>query len=285
MAQTGFKISPAQTSDSKLVLDFLTTTPFYFRHLDWHLPVDWLGTQPYYICYYQDKPVALLICPYINQPFVWIRCYAGQAFHSTQVAWHQLIEICINELKKLNVTALYSIALQDWYRELLFTSGFKEDNQIVVLENKLQKVPYLFESVEGLHLTQMQPLELEEVWKLDQMCFDPLWQMSREDIMTAFRVSENCTTIRNDARQLIGYQISNTMPSAGHLSRISVHPSYRGKGIGKMLLIGLLERFRQKSVLRVTVNTQADNIKAIRLYKKNGFILTEETYPVYKLNI
>jgi [ribosomal protein S18]-alanine N-acetyltransferase len=285
MTQSSFQIISAQTSDSKLVLDFLSTAPFYFRHLDWHLPVDWLGTQPYYICSYQNQTVALLICPYINDPFVWIRCFAGHALHSTQEAWNQLLQTSIIDLQKLGATALYSIALQDWYRELLFSSGFMEDNQIVVLENKLQQSPYLIEPVDGFHLTQMQPLELEEVWKLDQTCFGSLWQMSREDIMTAFRVSENCTTVRNDAHRLIGYQISNTMPSGGHLARIAVHPSFRGKRIGQLLLSGLLERFRQKSVLKVTVNTQADNTTAISLYEKNGFVLTGETYPVYRLDI
>lgn len=285
MFQNDFQIIPAKTSDYKLVSDFINSCPYYFRHLDWHLPVDWLGTQPYYLCQYQNKTIALIICPYMNEKQAWLRCFAGQAISSASVAWKHLLDQCKAELSAKGTDHLYSISLQDWYQDLLLSSGFCQDNQIVVLEIQLSTNPISVLPVEGYTLSRMQPFELGNVWELDKLCFHPLWQMSHEDILTAFQVSENCSTVKTLNGQLVGYQISNSLPTGGHLARIAVHPLFQGKGISKLLLTDLLEIFRQTGTYRVTVNTQADNLRAITLYKKFGFVQTGEHYPVYLLKI
>jgi ribosomal protein S18 acetylase RimI-like enzyme len=285
MLRENYTVVQAQTSDYKLVLDFINTCPYYFHHLDWHMPVDWLGTQPYYIAYYQGQINAVFVCPYLKDPQVWIRCFSGRAINSASIAWQLMLEKCCNNLSLCKVDSLFSISLQEWYTRLLLDSGFHLDNQIVVLENQINGRQIEVIPVPGLELSRMQPLELNEVWELDRQCFQPLWQMSREDIMTAFHVSENCATIRDHEGRLIGYQISNSLPTGGHLARIAVHPNYQGKGVGRYLLQDLLQKFIMAGVTRVTVNTQIDNRTAIQLYESSGFIQTGEKYPVFRLDV
>ncbi len=64
------------------------------------------------------------------------------------------------------------------------------------------------------------------------------------------------------------------MAHAGELG-VSVHPGYRGIGIGQKLMETLLDRARNnQQIEKVFLNVFATNETAIRLYKKLGF--TEE---------
>jgi ribosomal protein S18 acetylase RimI-like enzyme len=82
--------------------------------------------------------------------------------------------------------------------------------------------------------------------------------------------------------QLIGYQISTSGPMGGHLARLAVLPAFQGKGIGSALVHEVLEKFEQVGAMRVTVNTQRDNLSSLSVYEKAGFRPTTEIYPVFQ---
>lgn len=278
-----YQIKPAQTTDTRLVSDFVNTSPYYFRHLDWRLPINWLGCQPFLLADYEGELNAILACPHLNQHQVWLRCFAARALHSATIAWELLIARCKQELQAVEADSIYSISLTPWYNDLLRMVGFEKDNEVVVLEKHLTGREPSPESLPGFILNRMQPLELEDVWDLDRRCFEPLWQMSHEDILTAFHVSDNCTVIHTEDGALAGYQISTSMPTGGHLARIAVLPEYQGHGLGKYMLADLTKKFISSGTARLTVNTQVTNTCAINLYESNGFIRTGEVYPVYRL--
>lgn len=281
-----FQITPIKTSDLKLVSDFISSSPYYFRHLDWHLPSDWIGTQPFLMCSYMARPTAMIICPYQNDGAIWLRCFAAQAFHSMKPAWKHLLSATRADLVARNAKAIYSISLTDWYEDLLLSESFQKVNEIVVLELLLDQS--LAESQfpdSGMFLRQMNLADLPEVFNLDRVCFAPLWQMNLKDLTTAFTVSQNCTILHTPAGEIIGYQISNYLPAGGHLARIAVHPDFQGQGLSKSLLSDLLYRFQQTGINRITVNTQADNQISIHLYRQFGFTKIEEAYPVFRMDL
>jgi RimJ/RimL family protein N-acetyltransferase len=47
----------------------------------------------------------------------------------------------------------------------------------------------------------------------------------------------------------------------------------------------LLQKFDERGLWRVTVNTQSDNKPSLKLYKKFGFKKTKEEIPAYELNL
>jgi ribosomal protein S18 acetylase RimI-like enzyme len=49
-----------------------------------------------------------------------------------------------------------------------------------------------------------------------------------------------------------------------------------------MLLRDLLVQFKRRGALRITVNTQEDNLASIALYERAGFTKTGESFPVYQ---
>lgn len=285
MFENKFHITHLYAGDDPLVSGFISSCPYYFRHLDWRLPVDWLGSQPVLLASYKESPAAIMMCPYIHDSQVWIRSFAAQAVHSMQSAWSMLLDVARMDLIASHATDLFSISLNPWYQELLVSSGFTEVDRVVVLEKTMPGERPESGFSNGCTLERIQPLELTDVWELDQKCFSPLWQMSYEDILTAYHLSDNCAAIHTEDGLLIGYQICNTLPTGGHLARIAVHPDYQGRGLSKCLMTDLVDNYNATGVKRLTVNTQQSNQVAIRLYESYGFALNGEEYPVYRLGL
>lgn len=61
----------------------------------------------------------------------------------------------------------------------------------------------------------------------------------------------------------------------GHIGRMAVSQSLRGKGIGKQVLIALLEHARQEGHQELALHAQTH---AIRFYERQGFIAEGEEF-------
>jgi len=62
--------------------------------------------------------------------------------------------------------------------------------------------------------------------------------------------------------------VDESIPELG----IGVHHPYRGRGIGKALLVRLLEHARQQGIGAVSLSVERDN-PALRLYSRLGFVV------------
>lgn len=61
------------------------------------------------------------------------------------------------------------------------------------------------------------------------------------------------------------------LPDEAHIVAIAVRQSYRGRGIGEMLLISALELARREGQPMVSLECRVSNTVAISLYEKYGF--------------
>ncbi|MBA1333988.1 MAG: Ribosomal-protein-S18p-alanine acetyltransferase [Firmicutes bacterium] len=57
-----------------------------------------------------------------------------------------------------------------------------------------------------------------------------------------------------------------------HITNIAVHPGYRSKGIGSLLLEEMIRYAVDKGIESFTLEVRASNYTALRLYKKKGFL-------------
>lgn len=76
-----------------------------------------------------------------------------------------------------------------------------------------------------------------------------------------------------DESRVIGYVGFRLRPAEAHISTIAVHPKWRGRGLGEMLLLTALERGLKLGVSIVTLEVRPSNRIAQRLYRKYGFRL------------
>jgi ribosomal-protein-alanine N-acetyltransferase len=127
----------------------------------------------------------------------------------------------------------------------------------------------------------MQIKDMHDVAKLDNLAFEPIWQLSTDDLLFAAKKSSFCTVVEHNGK-IIAYQMSSTSGMYAHLARLAVHPDLQHRGIGFALVQNLLDQFiNQQNIWGVTLNTQNNNSSSIKLYQKVGFRETGERFPVY----
>jgi ribosomal protein S18 acetylase RimI-like enzyme len=172
--------------------------------------------------------------------------------------------------------------MQPWFQTLLAANRFVNRQQIVMLEWQYQ--PWDAREAAGIRVRRMAEADLPQVEKTDQASFDPLWQNPLGTLQRAFSQAL-FATVAEDAKRIVGYQITTGGGPRAHLARLAVHPSVQGRGAGKALLSDLFRTLTHNGISRLTVNTQSDNATSLNLYQKMGFIRTGEQYPVYTFDV
>ncbi len=295
MIGLNYAIRPARPGDQNQIANLIYFESYVHRHLDWRMPLDWLGEPEFWVMEQEDALAAVLACPPDPKDIYWIRLFARSSMIPLAEAWNGLwqmarpslsrhpnvvppvIERSPHEANSGQVAA--AIVLNEWFKDLLVASGFEERQQIVVLEHGA--VPFEERAVnQDVSIRPMRYDDLFAVAQLDAMAFSPLWQNSLPSLQRAFSQS-GVATIAQRGDELVGYQVSTKNPFGAHLARLAVHPKLQGCGIGYSLVQDLLYKIRRMGIYRLTVNTQSDNQSSLALYHRIGFTRTGENYPVY----
>ena len=66
----------------------------------------------------------------------------------------------------------------------------------------------------------------------------------------------------------------------GQIEPLGVHPDYQGHGIGAQLLYQAIIDTLTRGVNLITLNTQENNYRSHALYKRFGFVQTDQRMPV-----
>jgi ribosomal protein S18 acetylase RimI-like enzyme len=96
----------------------------------------------------------------------------------------------------------------------------------------------------------------------------------REDIRTEL---PSYSLVADDG-QLLGFGQYYPRAARCHLARLVISPNHRGRSLGAFLIRALCRRGCRKLRLRdCSLFVLADNVPAVRLYKRSGFVMA--TYP------
>jgi ribosomal protein S18 acetylase RimI-like enzyme len=103
------------------------------------------------------------------------------------------------------------------------------------------------------------------------------WRVSfpidRGSLPVAIEFTETNAFSLIDGDGLVAFgQLVKKNSHRGHLARLIVNPSVRGRGHGETLVRALLERARRESFECVSLNVDASNLPAVSLYLKLGFM-------------
>ncbi|HKI53758.1 MAG TPA: N-acetyltransferase [Anaerolineales bacterium] len=253
------------------------------RHLDWRAPLEWLGNPYFWTVENGTSLTAALACPEETDGIAWVRLFVhSSGFWSSENAWTVLWELAQKDIAQAGGATVAAIAQHPWFRKVLEMAGFENRQNIVMLEWLYQ--PWVSREAEEVRIRQMTEADLPNVVSVDNASFDPLWHNSYETLQRALSQSL-FATVAEDEQGVIGYQVTTGSNTRAHLARLAVHPAAQGRGIGSTILADLFTRIRQNGYVKLSVNTQSDNQTSLNLYKKMGFTLTGESYPVYTFNV
>lgn len=275
-----YSIRQAKSSDQKQLANLIHFGTLVHRHLDWRPPLEWIGNDPFLVLEEDNRLIAALACPPDPKSVVWIRLFVSYSEEFLAESWTQLWSQALELLSPDPDFQLAAIPLQNWFRLLLQNSQFERTNDVVMLIWDHGKIPPEQPSPE-ISIRPMNLDDLSKVESLDKIAFGSLWHNSRTSLEYAFKQAAFATLAEID-NEVVAYQISTSMQMGGHLARLATHPRYQRQGIGYTILRDLMKQFKQRGSMRITVNTQEDNLASIALYESAGFSRTGETYPVYQ---
>jgi ribosomal protein S18 acetylase RimI-like enzyme len=249
------------------------------RHLDWVNPLDWIGSSPYLVVEIEGRVTAALGCPPDPPQVAWVRLFVCSDAIPLQMAWDVLWKAARNDLTSRGHIMAAAILLQDWFQDLLQTSGFQIHQQIVMLTRESRELPETT-AMQGIKIRSLMHYDLPAVAETDAAAFDLLWQNSLTTLNHAYPQAAWATVAESD-QGILGYQMSTRNPLGGHLARLAVRHEARSRGVGYALVADLIHKMAGQGLHHLTVNTQSDNQASLSLYRKVGFNETGDRYPVF----
>ncbi len=120
-------------------------------------------------------------------------------------------------------------------------------------------------------LREMVIEDLDDIMEIEKYAFTTPWSRKAfeqeivENLLAKYIVAEM------DGR-VVGYAGIWLIIDEGHITNIAVAKDSRGQGIGKYLMMGLIEFCRKSKINNMTLEVRKSNIVAQNLYKKYGFM-------------
>jgi ribosomal-protein-alanine N-acetyltransferase len=119
---------------------------------------------------------------------------------------------------------------------------------------------------------------LPQLLQLDHLCFGGHWgeqgyrtelERPSSTVIGAFR--EEALPPNSSGRDLVGFGILWRIEDEAHIISLAVHPAHQRRGLGRTILVELLNQARDLGCAWVTLEVKASNQAAIHLYESAGF--------------
>ena len=158
----------------------------------------------------------------------------------------------------------------------------------------LEKLPYV---VEPMTLD-----DIDQVMEIEKIAFSAPWsarayryEITQNDhsTMLVVRPARVPTSLLAHLRRrlklgapapVLGYAGLWLLVDEAHISTIAVHPQWRGRGLGELLLASLLVEGRLLGAHRATLEVRVSNDTALELYLKYGFQIVSRRKRYYTNN-
>lgn len=254
------------------------------RHL---LPVLWwweehLDGDLFLVVEYQGVISGALLAWPDDSPVAWVRLAAVNGLVSVERWLTLTLPAILDDLRRRDVQALVWADYGGWAAPHLEARGFCPLTDIITMAKFDRALPRLEEA--AVHIRPAAEADVPAVWAVDHEAFAPHWWHSQNTLRRRIAASPYFA-VAEEGGEVIGYVEGERRRSAAHLNRIAVRPDRQGSGVGAALLRDALETFWKWDVGEVTLNTQTENQRAQRLYRRFGFETTGEWVSVWELKL
>ncbi len=118
-------------------------------------------------------------------------------------------------------------------------------------------------------LLKMDENHVKQVAQLEQICFPDPW--SENSVASELKNPLSLWLVAMDGDRLAGYIGSQSVEGEADMMNVAVHSDFRRQGVGKQLILALIEELKERNVHCLTLEVRASNEGAISLYEKLGF--------------
>jgi len=197
-----------------------------------------------------------------------IQVFASRERWRTWEVLLALLETVPSTLWQEGIETLAFVGPEPWLLAELAAHGFQRVNAILTLHKPSFEVPD--HGNRDVVLRPVRSADLSQLVATDEAAFVPLWRNTEE---TFQEYREQCSdwSVAELEGAIVGYYCLDLSGRHGHITRVVVHPRYQGQRIGVRLLAEAIATLAKGGAFGVTLNTQQDNERALRLYKWFGF--------------
>ena len=118
-------------------------------------------------------------------------------------------------------------------------------------------------------IRSMKMEDVPQIACLETICFSDPW--SEKSIASELANPLSCWMVAEEQGRVAGYVGSQSVLDAADMMNIAVAPDFRRQGIGKQLIVALMEQLQRRNVIALFLEVRVSNAPAIALYEKLGF--------------
>lgn len=118
-------------------------------------------------------------------------------------------------------------------------------------------------------IREMQLDDLEQVMVIENANFSVPW--TETGFFTFLIRQDALFLVAEEQEQILGYMGVLMVMDEGDITNVSVDPKHQGKGIGRALVQGMIDKTVEAGVTTLHLEVRESNASAIALYEKMGF--------------
>ena len=130
---------------------------------------------------------------------------------------------------------------------------------------------------EQYQIREMTMTDIPSIIPIDQETWDEQSWPPEEFIQIMTDPCHSCWVLEcltNDY-PIAGYGFQRVTYGNSHITNLCVHPEYRGRGLGEILLTHMINHARSLAIPKIELEVSTCNIPAYNLYTKHGFIVND----------
>lgn len=128
-------------------------------------------------------------------------------------------------------------------------------------------------------IRKFQPLDFGQVLEIERLSFN---ESNPVLLMKIYETYPEGFLVAVMNEKVVGYILFIEIGERGRILSFAVHPKYRRRGIGTMLLKKTLEVMRESGLKSAILEVRRSNLVAQKLYRKFGFEVIGEIPKYYK---
>jgi len=136
---------------------------------------------------------------------------------------------------------------------------------------------------DSIFIRKMIQTDLEQVIAIDQLSFSLPWPARSFQFELTDNMASRCWVVELDKQvvaMLVGWFIVDEL----HIATFATHPEYRGRGIGRKLLIHALRAAKEEGAIKSFLEVRENNIVAQNMYHSLGYVEDGRRPKYYKDN-
>ncbi|MBM7870319.1 ribosomal-protein-alanine N-acetyltransferase [Clostridium pascui] len=123
----------------------------------------------------------------------------------------------------------------------------------------------------GIEIRAANLEDIFSIYEISTLCFPISWSItSIKGELTSNTHARYVVAVENGI--VVGFAGLWIIVDEGHVTNIAVHPDFRRKGIGTLLMDKLMFISKNENLIGLTLEVRKSNLSAQNLYKQFGFV-------------